>query len=106
VFDLIHVILQLAGMADNPHPAHAKLAQLLGRGAMAASSAQLVGRLIRTEIWGAEQRGGLAVPFAVHRALSASPVISPPNHNLYAGVAPCEVEDPSQVMLYHVFTHA
>jgi hypothetical protein len=31
VFDLIYVVLQLAGMADNPHPAEAKLAELLGR---------------------------------------------------------------------------
>jgi hypothetical protein len=30
VFDLIPAVLELAGMADNPHPAEAKLAQLLG----------------------------------------------------------------------------
>jgi hypothetical protein len=30
VFDLIRLVLELAGMADNPHPAEAKLAQLLG----------------------------------------------------------------------------
>jgi hypothetical protein len=31
VFDLIYVVLQLAGMTDNPDPAEAKLAELLRR---------------------------------------------------------------------------
>lgn len=67
---------------------------------MAPSTAQLVGRRIRTEIWDAKQRVvGLAVSnFAVHPALSAPLVVSSPNHNFHAAVSPCEVEDPRHVI--------
>jgi hypothetical protein len=42
--------------------------------------------------------------FAVHSTIPASPVVSPPDHNYHAGVAPCEVEDPSQVIFSIMFS--
>jgi hypothetical protein len=60
---------------------------------MAASSAQLVGRRIRTEIWDAEQRvGGLAVSnFAVHPCPARTPGGFSITSHLSLDITPCEV---------------